>query len=214
MAFGLAWILPTNVRALGDLGGTPPDRAPTALLEAESAAKGSVTIALGLAGAGGEERPVLDVRGRRTGAGNSGRFRVLTAHIFRAPCPGGYTLDVTQEDDLTGNTLVYTALVKLLDPEAQPHGRRCGPLPPRLPGHVGIKLRAPRKEPILNLDVDRQNPGPFSGSLTFVVFPECDDYRLETELDLPGWGRDIDFSFQVVEFSGSYQGRPIPKQEC
>lgn len=214
MVLALAWSLPTCTQALGAHGGTPLKRGSINLLEAESAAKGSVTIALGLAGAGGEERPVLDVRGRRTVAGNSGRFRVLTANIFRAPCPGGYTLDMTQEDDLRGNTLVYTALVKLLDPGAQPPGRRCGPLPPRFPGHVGIKLRAPRKDPILNLDVDRQDPGPFDGWMTFEIFPECEDYRLETELDLPGWRRDIDFKFRVVEFSGSYQGRPIPKQEC
>jgi hypothetical protein len=183
------------------------------LLSAESATRASVTLALALAAAGEEGRPVLDLRGRRTQPGNSSLFRV-SAHVSRMPCSGKYTLTAAQEDDLNGNTQTYTALIKLFEPEARPLGTRCGLLPPRLPGHVEIKLHD-SEETTFRLDADRQGGGPFGGSLMFKIYPECDrDYRLETSLDLSGWSRSIDFRARVLEFSATFQGRQTPTQRC
>jgi hypothetical protein len=207
----MTWMLPVRAWALGAPGETPYS-GQTNPLVAETAAKASVTIALALTGAGAEERAALSLRGRRTRPGNSGPFKV-SAQVSRLLCPGEYTLTMAQEDDLNGNSVSYIALVRLLQPQKDPPGSRCGVSPPRLPGHVGVRLRGPEGW-IFNLEGDRQGPGPFAGMLIFKVFPGCADYRLETELDLSIWRRNFAFEFRVLEFSGSFQGRPIHPQRC
>jgi hypothetical protein len=208
VVLALSWMLPARTLALAD----PPDPiAPSGSIE-EGDINASVTIALELTGADGEGQPVLEIRGRRTRPGNSGPFRVST-RVYRTPCAGEYTLSLAQEDDLNGNTVTYRALVKLLKPDEHPPGAPCGLEPPRRPGHVEIKLRDPERR-IFDLDADRSGGGPFNGELTFEAFPGCEDYQLETDLELTGWRRRADFELQVLEFSGSYQGRPIPTQRC
>jgi hypothetical protein len=212
VAFTLAWMLPEPC-ALAALGEMPFDSNATNPLIAESAPRASVTLALSVADAGGEERPVLDLRGRHTNPRNSSLFQV-SANVSRIPCPGNYMLTSAQEDDLTGNTETYAALIELFEPDAQPPGTRCGISPPHLPGHVEIALYAP-KERTFKLNADRQGGGPFGGSLTFKVYPECDkDYRLKTDLSLSGWNRSAEFGVRVLEFSATFQGRQIPTQRC
>jgi hypothetical protein len=211
-ALALAWTLPARTCALEAPRETSYSES-TGQPAAESAARASVTLALALANSDGEERPVLDLRGRRTQPDNSSLFRV-SAQVSRIPCPGEYRLTSAQEDDLTGNTETYTALIKLFEPEAHPAGTRCGLSPPRLPGHVEIILHDP-EERTFRLDADREGGGPFGGSLMFRIYPECDrDYRLETDLDLSGWSRSIEFRVRVIEFSATFQGRRIPTQRC
>jgi hypothetical protein len=208
----LTWTLPTGACALVAHRGTPHGDS-TGPFAAEGLARASVTLALALAGADGQERPVLDLRGRRTQPDNSSLFRV-SAHVSQMPCSGEYRLTSAQEDDLTGNSETYTALIKLFEPEAHPPGTRCGIPPPRLPGHVEITLHD-AEERTFRLDADRHGGGPFGGSLMFRIYPECDrDYRLETDLDLSGWSRSIEFKLRVLEFSATFQGRRIPTQRC
>jgi hypothetical protein len=205
-------MLPAKALALTDPLAAPVDPTAPSGLIAESDINASVTIALELASTDGEGQPVLEIRGRRTRPGNSGPFRVST-RVYRTPCVGEYTLSLAQEDDLNGNTVTYRALVKLLKPGEHPPGASCGLEPPRRSGRVEIKLHDPEKR-ILDLDADRSGGGPFVGELTFETFPGCEDYRLETDLELTGWRRRVDFELQVLEISGSYQGRPIPTQRC
>lgn len=207
-----AWMLPADAFGLGAPGDAPFETDYAVPLVAESSADPSVTLGL-VVRESGAERPTLDLRGSRTNPGNSGPFNVST-HISHIPCAGEYLFTAAQENTLNGNNATYAALIRLFDPEAHPAGARCGVSPPRLPGDMEISLSVLENK-IFILEGDRENGGPFNGTLAFDMLSQCGkDYRLRTELDLAGWMRDVEFSVRVLEFKVTFQGRALPTQRC
>lgn len=220
---GLAMLVLTWMPPASALGREAPSDTPFAIaspnrLIAESSAKTSITLGLEVLQTDAEELTMLELHGRRTAANNSAPFKV-SVPIARVPCPGSYLFTAGQEDTLNGNTVTYTALIRLFDPDARPAGARCGVRPPQLPGRLEMILSTPErngheKKDTFLLEAEREGTGPFGGTLTFKQLPECRDYRLRTALDLDGWERVVDFKVQILEFKWTFQGREVKPQRC
>lgn len=208
----LAWTMPADAFGLVASSDKPFETDHAVPLVAESSTDASVTLGL-VVHESGAERPTLNLRGSRADPGNSGPFDVST-RVSQVPCAGEYLFTAAQENTLNGNNETYAALIRLFDPEAHPAGARCGISPPRLPGHLEVSLSVLESK-IFSLKGDRENGGPFNGTLAFDMFPQCGrDYRLGTELGLAGWTRKVEFNVRVLEFKVTFQGRALPAQRC
>lgn len=146
-------------------------------------------------------RPTLVVRGGSVDATPPGEY-TTTASPLRIPCPGRYRYQAETENQLSGASSSYTAVVALSHLSTRPEGLSCGDVPPPRAGEVTIAIVG-ASEPF-HLTGSRGGFGAFLGNLYLRSQPECDEsYTFTTELALRGWHRSFSYHLEVdkVEFT-------------